>query len=59
MTMVELARLVAEVREAQKAYFRTRSAAALESSKAMEKRLDRVVMEILVAPTLFGDGRRG
>lgn len=43
----ELASIVAEMREAQKEYFRTRSTGALDRSKALEKKVDARVREIL------------
>ena len=36
-----LCRLVSDMRHAQKEYFRTRSASALEKSKSLEARVDR------------------
>jgi hypothetical protein len=53
MTAIELANLVADMRRAQKAYFRTKSTGALEESKRLEKRLDQAVEELLRQPTLF------
>lgn len=50
MTVVELARLALETREAQRRYFRERTPEALERSKALEKRLDAAVKEILDPP---------
>lgn len=52
MTTIELARLVREMREAQKLYFAARrkglaGSAELELSKRTEKRLDVAVKEIL------------
>lgn len=37
--------LVAEMRHAQKEFFRTKSGAALENSKMIEKRVDRELTE--------------
>lgn len=54
MTVRELAELVAEMRRLQREYFRTRSSTALESSKVLEKRVDRAVLECLEQPSLFG-----
>lgn len=54
MTITELARLVRAMRGAQRQYFRTRSSADLEHSKAMERQLDATVAEILEPPGLFG-----
>lgn len=42
----QFAALAAEMRHAQKEYFRTRSPAALESSKRLEKAVDRALLEI-------------
>lgn len=53
MTAVELAKLVADMRNAQKEYFRTRSGPALEKSKQLEKRVDTAVKELLDQPQLF------
>lgn len=39
--------LVQEMRDAQKAYFRTRNPTHLEMSKQLEKQVDRMVREIL------------
>lgn len=47
MTLTELAELVANMRHAQKEYFRTRSDSALEESKRLEKRVDDACREIL------------
>jgi hypothetical protein len=53
MTLEELARLVAEMRRAQRSYFRNRSTAKLEESKRLERRLDAAVEEVLGQPSLF------
>jgi hypothetical protein len=53
MTTVELARLIVEMRAAQKEYFRTRTQGALERSKQLERQLDRAVVDVLRQPTLF------
>ena len=53
MTAVELAKLVADMRNAQKEYFRIRSGPALEKSKQLEKRVDAAVKELLDQPQLF------
>jgi hypothetical protein len=58
MEAVALARLVADMRRSQKDYFRTRSSAALEESKRLEKAVDAAVREALEQPTLFGGGGR-
>ncbi len=47
MTAVELARLVARVRSLQRAYFRSRSTADLDTARQSERGLDVVVGEIL------------
>lgn len=57
MTLDALARLVAEMRRAQKEYFRTRSSTTLEESKRLEKSVDAAVRECLSQPTLFGEDR--
>ncbi len=43
----ELAKLIADMRSAQKEYFRTRSDSALASAKALERRVDEAVKGIL------------
>jgi hypothetical protein len=55
VTCTDLARLVADMRRAQREYFRTRSSAALEASKALERRVDRAVEDCLRQPSLFTD----
>jgi hypothetical protein len=55
MTAPELARLVAEMRSAQRESFRTRSPGALEKSRAAERRVDKAVMECLDQPPLFAE----
>lgn len=45
MTTGEFADLVEQMRNAQKAYFRTHSAAKLEESKALEKKVDKVLAD--------------
>jgi len=47
MTAIELANLVAEMRHAQKEYFRTRSTSALEESKRLERQVDDACQAIL------------
>ena len=58
MTLKELARLVNEMRNAQREYLRTRATAAPEASKAKEKAVDKVIKDILDTSSrpLFGDG---
>jgi hypothetical protein len=54
MTTEELARRVLEVLDAQKKFFRSRSTADLEASKALERALRRDCEEILdPQPTFF------
>lgn len=45
MTTGEFADLVQEMRDAQKTYFRTRSNDALEKSKYLETKVDRLLEE--------------
>ena len=47
MTATELAKLVAEMRHAQKEYFRDRSSTALDKSKALERKVDEACQAIL------------
>ena len=47
MTAAELARVVQEMRSAQKEYFRTRSDSALRESKQLEAKLDRCCQIVL------------
>ena len=47
MNVTELANLVAEMRHAQKDYFRTMSTSALEESKRLENRVYTACREIL------------
>lgn len=48
--------LVAELRHAQREYFRTRSSAALEASKRLEKQVDAALARLADRqPKLFGD----
>jgi len=55
MTAETLASLVAEMRHAQKEYFRTRSTSALEESKRLEAKVDRCVDRILDEQTTLFD----
>ena len=55
MTTGELADLVRQMRDAQKAYFRTRNTFDLAISKDIERRVDRAVAAVLAPPTLFDD----
>lgn len=52
MTITELARLVAEMRTAQRAYFRTRSESNLKAAKDLEAKVDRKIADLL-EPRLF------
>lgn len=45
MTDQEFRELVAEMRHAQKEYFRVRSSAALDKSKTLEKRVDQAMQD--------------
>lgn len=53
MDVRQLAELVNKMRNAQREYFRTRSASSLEESKRLEKEVDRAISEALSQPTLF------
>ncbi len=55
MSATELARLVAEMRSAQKEYFRTKSPTALDRSKQLERAVDQACKQILSQPSLFSD----
>jgi hypothetical protein len=56
MTIHELAELVAKMRTAQRAYFRTTSHTCLVESKRLEKRVDQAVAEVLEQPLFqFGE----
>lgn len=46
-TVADLAKLVQVTRNAQKDYFATRTRSALELSKNLERKLDRVVLQVL------------
>jgi hypothetical protein len=46
MTLKEFAECVADMRHAQKDYFRTRSKSALDNSIRMEKEVDKKLQEI-------------
>jgi hypothetical protein len=52
MTAIELARLVTEMRDAQKKYFRDRGQGDLEASKRLEREVDRAAKEILSGDVL-------
>ena len=45
MTTGEFADLVEKMRNAQRAYFRTHSAAKLEESKTLEKKVDKILAD--------------
>lgn len=47
MTLIDLAKLVADMRQFQKQYFRTRTPSALDESKRMEKAVDKACADIL------------
>ena len=56
MTAEDLARVVADMRHAQKDYFRTKSQAALRESKALEAMVDRCCAHVLGGQgTLFDE----
>ncbi len=55
MDLVEFAMLVRKLRDAQKGFFRTRDTAYLIEAKALEKKVDRIIEEILNAG-LFNRG---
>ena len=46
-TLSELTRMVAEMRQAQRAYFQTRSTGWLTHSKKIEKEVDTAIKELL------------
>jgi hypothetical protein len=46
MTFQQFQSLVADLRHAQKEYFRTRSDAALDKAKSLEKRVDAALKEL-------------
>jgi hypothetical protein len=45
--------MVVKMREAQRRYFRTRSRADQDASKALEKKVDDALREYLNGPSLF------
>ena len=47
MTYTEFARLIYDMRQAQKAFFNRRTRTALELAKDLERRVDREVLQIL------------
>ena len=47
MTLNEFAKLVSELRNAQREFFRTKNPAALDQSKRLEREVDRRCAEIL------------
>jgi hypothetical protein len=53
MTVRELAKLVAEMRAAQRQYFRLKSTATLDESIRLERLVDRAVREVLEQPRLL------
>lgn len=54
MSILGLARLVKEMREAQRAYFKSPQRETLVRSKGLEARVDAAVKEVL-EPGLFGE----
>ncbi len=54
--IIKLANLVADMRRAQRNYFRVRTQGALEESKRLEKFVDAAVKDALTMPALpFGE----
>ena len=53
LTALELAKLAADMRNAQRKYFRTRGQGDLEASKRLERQLDAAIEELLRQPVLF------
>ena len=53
MTAVELWKLVADMRRAQREYYRTTTPTALAKAKQLEKAVDLALEEILHQGTLF------
>lgn len=53
MGEVELARLVKRMREAPRLYFKGRGSDDLETSKVLERQVDKAVAEVLEPPGLF------
>lgn len=51
MLMIEFVKLVEGMRNSQKDYFRTRSKSALESSKRLEERVDKALVEMFSGQT--------
>jgi len=49
--MIEFVKLVEGMRNSQKDYFRTRSKSALESSKRLEERVDKALVEMFSGQT--------
>lgn len=47
MTADEIIRLAKETRDAQKAYFKTRSSSDLDKSKKLERQLDREIEDYM------------
>ena len=50
MTIEQLGRLVERMRKAQRAYFNTRTQAALAESKALEREVDLAIKTVLSPP---------
>ena len=55
MTTLELAKVVNDMRIAQREYFRTRSESALKQAKQLEVKVDRCLAHILTQPALFNE----
>lgn len=53
MEATDALKLVADMRHAQREYFRTRSNSWLHQSKLLEKRVDIALRDVLEQPTLF------
>jgi hypothetical protein len=54
MTYDAFVDLVSNLRAAQREFFRTKSSAALEQSKRLEKQVDAAIREYREQPSLFG-----
>lgn len=56
MTIRQFASLVAEMRNAQREFYRTRSATSLEIAKRLERRVDETLRDLISPqPTLFDE----
>jgi hypothetical protein len=56
MTLQDLARLVADMRKAQKHYFRTQSVSALQEAMRLERRVDETIKFLLSPQRELFDG---